>query len=110
LVGIALLFATPASAAESILDVLRGGGVHHESAPAVDHRGAAPHRGHCHDDSLPTHEHGTPADHCTHVHSVAALPEAFQASLGAPVSVVSQAEPAVHGEWLPFDEFDPPRP
>ena len=105
-----LLVATPISAAESVVGLLRDGAVHHESpAAAAEHAALGTGEGHRHDDRVPTHQHGSPADHCTHVHGVAVTTAPLQVAFEAPVSVSNQVQCPIRQDWSPLEELPPPR-
>ncbi|MGH7546781.1 MAG: hypothetical protein ACREMM_01245 [Gemmatimonadales bacterium] len=105
-IGTALLVATPISAAESVMGVLRDGAVHYESGVvAALHADLGAAGRHGHED----HQHGTPVDHCTHVHGIATVVHSFHLSIATPVSSQQQTDPVLSAGEAIHTQFHPPR-
>lgn len=91
----AILIITPSSTVEGMVNLVRDGEAHHETASAAaTHCDAGARGDHGHEDvphsgedaQNPQHQHGTAGDHCTHFHSigmVAVMEWSFSAVSGA---------------------------
>lgn len=106
LAAVLMLFTIAFSQTETVMGLLRDGGVHHESAAAAAVHSEYGQGEHGHEDGAPhgpEHEHGTPADHCTHQHGNLFTPK-------SPVlAILSYTIPQVFLEpplW--FDRFSEP--